>query len=234
MREQQDFEIPNLRYWLKKERQKNPFWFLDFLKKTNKYFHFIETCRHIPHKNDAPSSPIICHIHHIIPKFMLETIDEKLFRDTAENTITLSCEQHLFAHRLFAELYEDPRAVGAVTLLTCEIPEPLIREWRREGAYASHKVQKATGKGMWDPILQKRRADKSMAKADALESRSRGGKIAGLKRHIGVALKKEDCYMFSYKNQEVLGIINCKTGGQVLAELKRCIPDKTLKRVSPL
>ena len=96
-----------------------------------------------------------------------------------------------------------------------ETPVPLITEWRRQGAYASHKVQKAAGKSMWDSTIQKKRADKSMAKPDALESRSRGGKIAGKKRHLGVAIQKSDRYMFSYKNEELLGIINCETGGQV-------------------
>lgn len=76
-------------------------------------------------------------------------------------------------------------------------------------------------------------AARSMARPDAREIRSKGGKKGGTTRNLDRAIKQDDCYLFSFKGQEVLCIFNCRTGGQVLEQL-HLYKQTPLKRVTPL
>jgi len=76
-------------------------------------------------------------------------------------------------------------------------------------------------------------ATRSLARPDALEIRSRGGRIGGINRNLGIAIKSNDRYLFFYKGQPVLCIINCETGGQVMEQLQ-LYKQTNMKRVTPL
>ena len=229
MTQKKPFEIPNLIAWLNNVRQQNLYWFDTFKQRKNAYFDFIHSCR----TKEYPSETRM-HLHHIIPKFMLNvTQEEKNYCDTAENVILLSVDDHRTAHSLFADLYEDPRATGAILLLAGEL-EQSRAEWQKAGAYASHLVQQLNETGFWDKKAQRERAFRSLDKADARETRSRGGKIAGAKRWKDVAIQKDKRYVFSHEGKELLCILNCETGGDVVRELDRCIPNTGIQRVTPL
>lgn len=76
-------------------------------------------------------------------------------------------------------------------------------------------------------------AARSMARPDAREIRSKGGKVGGRVRNQDRIITADDCYLFSYNGEEVLVIVNCRTGGEVLEQLNLYQPTK-LQRVTPL
>jgi hypothetical protein len=73
---------------------------------------------------------------------------------------------------------------------------------------------------MWSHDFQKEMAARSMARPDALDIRSAGGKIGGRKRNEGIAIKPHERYMFSFKGEPILCVQKCSTGGDVLAMIK--------------
>lgn len=103
--EKKPFEIPGLTAWLERQRQQTPRWFEAFRQRKNVYFDFIDSCR-----TKTYSLGTKMHLHHIIPRFMLnKTPDEKNYCDCPENVLLLSLEDHRVAHILFANLYERVR-----------------------------------------------------------------------------------------------------------------------------
>jgi hypothetical protein len=152
--------------------------------------------------------------------------------DSDENLITLSDQDHLQAHALLYEVYNNPEDRGACLLLQGQM-DGAVKVWRTLGAEATHKIQKAKGGTVYDPEWQKEMATRSMARPDALEIRSKGGQVGGRVRNQDLVIKADDCYLFSYNGEEVLVIVNCRTGGEVLEQLNLYQPTK-LERVTPL
>ena len=94
-------------------------------------------------------------------------------------------------------------------------------------------MMEATKRTFWDPNYQKEMAVRSMARPDALKTRSEGGKKGGRSAKAGIAIKKDDKFTFFYKKQPVLCIINCDSGSQVLEELNKYV-ETPLQRATPL
>jgi hypothetical protein len=105
----------------------------------------------------------------------------------------------------------------------------VLRRRRR----AVHAILKEKGATFYSSEWQKEMATRSLARPDALEIRSRGGRIGGINRNLGIAIKSNDRYLFFYKGQPVLCIINCETGGQVMEQLQ-LYKQTNMKRVTPL
>jgi hypothetical protein len=63
-------------------------------------------------------------------------------------------------------------------------------------------------------------AARSMARPDAREIRSKAVKIGGRKRNVGRVIKKGDRYVFFYKNNPIICIYACETGGEVVDVLR--------------
>jgi hypothetical protein len=152
--------------------------------RNNASFKFIEECRS---KTYDRSGRLHQHQHHIIPKSMFDqsSPEHRASCESPENLIQLSLEDHIKAHQLLYEIYQRPQDRGAVLILTGRTAEAETI-WQRLGAAASHESQEEMGITMWNKNFQREMAARSMARPDALETRSKGGKIDGKNRHRGV------------------------------------------------
>lgn len=202
---------------------------LDSLDKENQYFKFIDECRN----KQYPEGTVI-HYHHIIPKhwFNDESPFQKDYRDSQENLIRLSFEDHIEAHRLLYELYQRPQDLSSYYLLKGNIPEA-ISEYRRAGALVTNALMKEKGKTFWDPLFQKEMAKRSIEKMGAIAARSASGKIGGRKRNLNRILTKNDKFLFYFEGEPVLCTFNCETGSDILKILQQYKKTPIL-RVSPL
>jgi len=187
------------------------------LNRNNKYFQFIESCLHKQYGENIKK-----HMHHIIPQYVFRggSPEDLDFMNSPENAILLSVEDHIQAHVLLFEVYGNLQDQGAALLLVGYEQESRAI-WQKLGAEASHKVQQAHGKTMWSDEFQKEMAKRSLAKPDASETRSKGGRIGGRRRNEGIAIKPHERYVFLYKEKPILCVLNCSTGGDVLAEIKK-------------
>ena len=203
-------------------------WFL--LDRTNIYFNYIK----INHNKEYDAG-VETHLHHVIPKYWFgDTAEEQAYCNSPGNLIRLSRADHIKAHELLYEVYQNPQDQGAVQLLRGNTEEGL-KVLRTLGANADlwHRILEAEGKNFWDPEFQKEMAKRSLARPDALELRSKGGKIGGKNRNKNVAITKKDKYLFLYNKIPILCIINCETGGEVLEVLNN-FKTTPLQRVTPL
>lgn len=187
------------------------------LNRNNSYFEFIKDCI-----NKQYEKEIKMHMHHIIPQYVFNggSAEDLSFMDSPQNVVELSVEDHITAHSLLFEIYGNLQDQGATCLLL-NYEKESRRIWQVLGAKASHKVQQAHGKNMWNNNFQKEMAARSMDRSDALEIRSAAGKVGGRKRNEGIAIKPHERYMFSFKGDPILCVQKCSTGGDVLAEIKQ-------------
>lgn len=152
--------------------------------------------------------------------------------DSLENVILLSAEDHILAHELLYEIYGNPQDKGATLMLGGYESESRLL-WRKLGAAATNKLMKEHGQTFWDPEFQKEMARRSINKPGALEQRSISGKKGGIATKTGIAIQPQNKYVFFYKNQPVLCIINCSLGTHVLEELNK-YKQTPLQRATPL
>lgn len=188
------------------------------LDRNNAYFRFIEECR----KKKYPEDTSQMHIHHIIPKYVFAknaSPEDRLFRDSRDNLIILSVADHAKAHALLFEIYGNPQDNGAVLMLNGYDQESR-QIWRKLGAQAVNKLMQEQQKTFWDPAFQKEMGARSMARPDARAIRAAGGKAGGTKTKQNIAIKKHQKYVFLFKGEPVLCIINCDSGTQVLQQLQ--------------
>lgn len=199
------------------------------LDRNNEYFEHINQCKQKKYDKETQ----LLHIHHIIPQYVIGNApDDQEFLNSPENLILLSLEDHAKAHELLYKIYGNKQDQGAVLMINSQMNEA-HKIYKTLGAEASHKVQKEQNKTFWDNDFQKEMAKRSLARSDALEIRSKGGKKGGKARQAGRAIKPEEAYVFLFKNKEVVCILNCQDGGEVLEELNK-FQVTGLKRVSPL
>lgn len=108
--------------------------------RNNKYFAFIEECRLKTYDEGTT-----LHVHHIIPKYVLNKTEEgKDYLNSDENLITLSDQNHLQAHGLLYEVYNNSQDRGACLLLQGQ-RDGAVKVWRTLGAEATHRIQRAKG-----------------------------------------------------------------------------------------
>lgn len=199
------------------------------LDRNNEYFEHINQCKQKQYNKETT----LLQIHHIIPQYVLRNSpSDQEFLNSPENLIALSLEDHAKAHELLYKIYGNKQEQGAVLMIQNQVEEA-HKIYKVLGAKASHKVQKETNKTLWNNEFQKEMAKRSMARPDALEIRSKGGKKGGKARQAGRAIKPDEVYVFSFKNEEVVCIFNCQDGGEVLEQLNK-FHETGLKRVSPL
>jgi hypothetical protein len=105
---------------------------------------------------------------------------------------------------------------------------------RVEGAYKTHQALRLSKKNFWSSDYQKEMSARSVKSEYAMKMRSVGGKIGGKNRNKNVAITSTDKYIFFRNKVETVCIINCETGGEVLEELQKIVPNQNFKRVTPL
>jgi hypothetical protein len=108
------------------------------------------------------------------------------------------------------------------------------KEFRVMCAYATHQKLKTQCKNFWDSEYQKEMSARSVQSEYAMKMRSVGGKLGGKNRNKNIAITPDDKYIFSYNKVETICIINCETGGEVLEELQKLVPNSRFKRATPL
>lgn len=202
---------------------------LDSLDKENPYFKFMDECRN----KQYPEGTVIQY-HHIIPKhwFNDKSPFQKEYRDSKENLIPLSLEDHIEAHKILYDIYQRPQDLSSSFLLKGMIPEALS-EYRRAGALATNALMREKRKTFWDPLFQKEMAKRSIEKEGALTARSASGKIGGRKRNLNRILTKNEKFLFSFEGEPVLCTFNCETGTDIL-NILQSYKETPIKRVSPL
>jgi hypothetical protein len=198
------------------------------LDRNNEYFKFIEECK----TKQYPVGTTM-HRHHIIPQYVLNKTEEgRAYMDLDENLVSLSEDDHYKAHTLLYKIYGNENDNGACLMLKGSMVEGR-RTWKILGAKATNAIQKQKGTTVFSVDWQKEMAARSMARPDALEIRSKGGKVGGVTRNLDRVITEADSYIFSFNGREVLCIINCRTGGQVLEQLNM-YQSTPLQRVSQL
>ena len=201
------------------------------LNKENDDFNHIEVCRA---KQYGPDTQM--HVHHIIPEYVFNhsaaTPADLEFKNSQENLVVLSIEDHIIAHQLLYEVYGNKQDCGAILILTGQLAEA-SRVWKQLGAWASHNVQEENERQFWNQEFQKEMARRSMARPDALLIRSVGGQIGGKTTKLYVAIKPHERFTFLYKGEAKVSLFNCSLGSQVLEVLNAVQPSK-LQRATPL
>jgi hypothetical protein len=191
---------------------------------SNPYFKFLINIESYP-------LGINTHVHHIIPKYLFKNEYDYVYNSDF-NLIVLSLEDHIKAHELLFQLYKDEKDRGAVLLLKGNRTEA-VKIWKQAGARVTNAKMRLERKTMFDTVWQAEMAQRSLARPDALEIRSRGGTLGGRNRNIGRAVCSKDRYVFLRDGEEYMCTFNCSTGGDVLRELNKAVPTK-LQRVTPL
>lgn len=156
--------------------------------------------------------------------------------ESSENLIKLSREDHIQAHQLLFEIYEDNRDQGAVYMLSGRTDEAL-KIFHQQGAAANHKLLKKEGRNFWNSKFQKEMAKRSMDNPKAIIIRSEAGKIGRKMRKSGIAINKKDRYLFFFKEDPLICVLffflNCETGGDIVRILNQIQPSN-LQRVTEL
>lgn len=213
------------------QKQCDSHWFRH-LRKDNTYFRFIRLCRAVGAARCRNHGQRV-HVHHIIPKYLLRDTDaERAYCDSAENLITLSPEDHRYAHVLFQYYYPDHRNLGAVALLTGSM-SVAARAWKQAGAYASHRAQRKARGAVFSVSHQKMAAARSLARPNARASRRAGGLVGGRNRQANRVVTANDRYLWFYRGEPMLCTFNCVTGQDIVRDLVRAVPS-TLARISPV
>lgn len=215
----------------------------DFLQGvSNPYLDFIEACRK-KSRSYSKEQQDACYTHHVVPRHHYKThrLDPSTL-DLPANLVRIdrcsyftTCfafEDHVKAHELRFEVYGeygDKVAFKRMQGLT----EEGMRAMQQAGGQAVNVKFKNEGRLMHDPEYQREMARRSMARADALEIRSQGGKKGGKKRQANRILRAEDRYEWSFQGVPFLCTFDLNSGGDVLRILNAAQPTN-LVRVSQL
>lgn len=204
-----------------KNNSKERWWLL--INRDNSYFDFIERCK-VKAKNLVKTNKGDVHVHHILPIFLFNKKDpeERAYMDSEENKVLLTVQDHIEAHSQRYNVYQDRRDLGAMDLLKGNM-EKATKFGKQAGAKATHQILKERRANFWSSEDQRENARKSVAKDPGGKMRSKAGKIGGRNRNRNIAINAKDRFIFYYKKEAVLCIINCETGGEVLDQLKQTL-----------
>lgn len=201
---------------------------------------FIDKCREKAEKLSAEQLAD-CQTHHIVPRhhYKNHALNWETF-DAAENRVKLSFEDHVKAHQLRYEVYQEPyqepyQEYGdkfAVTRML-ELTKEGMRAMQQAGGQAVNLRWKREGRLMYDREFQKQMGQRSMARPDALEIRSRGGRVGNLRRHRNVTVREEDKYLWCWNGEPFLCTFGFDNGGELCKALFEA-KETRLARVSPL
>jgi len=203
--------------------------FFSSLTSPNEYLLFIKEC-----KEKLYPEGIVLHKHHIVPKHWFRKFIPLLqsYKDSPDNLVLLSRDDHLKAHQILYDMYKRPQDLASTLLLKNDLVASR-RIWRQLGAKATNASQKAGKRNFWDTDFQKEMATRSLARVDARETRRTGGKKGGRQTNLNRVLTKNDHFIFFFEGKPVLCIFNCETGTDVLEILKQ-YKETPMLRVSPL
>lgn len=199
---------------------------------SNKYLDFIQECRD-KYKSYSKEEQDACYTHHIVPKHHYRThhLNKSTF-NLPTNTVRLTFEDHLKAHELRYEVYNEYGDLSAFKRMS-GLQQEGMRAMQQAGGQAVNLKYKEEGRFMHNSDWQKEMAKRSMSRSDALQIRSEGGKKGGRKRHENRVVRMEDRYEWLVEGQPFLCTFNFNSGGDLLRALQAARPTN-LQRVSPL
>ena len=205
----------------------------DFLDKcSNPYFDFINQCLE-KQKSFSREELADCQTHHIVPRHHYKNHARPWETFNAiENIVELTFEDHVKAHQLRFEVYREPADKVAYTIMS-NLKEDGMKAMQQAGGQAVNVRWKRERRLMYDPEFQREMARRSMARSDAREIRSRGGKVGNSRRHQNVTVRKEDRYLWCWKGDPFLCTFGFDNGSDLCRELQKAKQTK-LDRVSGL
>jgi hypothetical protein len=200
--------------------------------KSNKYLDFIKECREKA-QSFSPEELSSCSTHHIVPRhhYKAHKLPWSTF-NLEENLVKLTFEDHVKAHEIRFEVYGEFADKLAFTRMK-NMAEDGMKSFQQAGGQAVNRIFREQGRMMYDPVWQQEQARKSMARPDALQIRSEAGKKGNRTRHQNVTVRKEDRYLWCYKNEPFLCTFGFDNGGDLLQELFKA-KETPLLRVTPL
>ena len=205
----------------------------DFIKnKSNKYLDFIFECRE-KYPAYSEEKKAACYTHHIVPRHHYKNhgLDKQTF-DLPANTVRLTFEDHVKAHEIRYEVYQEYGDLMAFRQMS-GLAEDGMNIMQKIGGQVVNIKFKQEGHMMFSSTWQKEMAARSMARPDALEIRSKGGRIGGTRRQVNRIVRVEDRYEWSVDDKPFLCTFNLNSGGDMLKTLYAARPTK-LQRVTPL
>lgn len=188
----------------------------DFLQGvSNQYLDFIEACRR-KYRSYSKEQQDACYTHHIVPRHHYKThgLDSNTL-DLPANLVRMTFEDHVKAHELRFEVYGEYGDKVAFKRMQGLTEEGMLA-MQQAGGQAVNVQFKNEKRLMHDPAYQLEMARRSMARTDALETRSQGGKKGGKKRQANRILRVEDRYEWSFNDQPFLCTFGLNSGGDVL------------------
>lgn len=199
--------------------------------RSNKYLDFIKECREKA-RTYTKEQLDACYQHHIVPRHHYKNykLDWDTF-DLPENLVTVTHEDHVKAHEVRFEVYNELADKVAYTSMTGSAEK--FRAFQQAGGQAANRIFREEKRQMFDPEFQREMARRSIERPDARAIRSEGGKKGNRVRHQNVTVRKEDRYTWNFRAQPFLCTFGFDNGGDLLKELYKAQPTK-LARVTPL
>lgn len=207
--------------------------YLDFVQGiSNKYLDFIQECRR-KYQSYSKEQQDACYTHHIVPRhhYKAHKLNWETF-DLAENRVRMTFEDHVKAHELRFEVYTEYGDKAAFERMK-SLNEEGMRAMQQAGGQTVNIQFKQEGRLMHDPQWQREMSRRSMARSDALQIRSEGGKKGGRKRQENRIVRVEDRYEWFVDGTPFLCTFHLNSGGDLLKALHNARPTN-LQRVSPL
>nr|QQY84810.1 hypothetical protein [Chaetophora lobata] len=162
----------------------------DFKNNTsNAYLNFIQLCKKKA-KQYTALELTKCQVHHIVPRhhFQTHNLDLKNL-DIPENLVVLSFNDHIEAHKIRFNVYNEYADKLAYSRMSDMGPEGMLA-MQQAGGQASNAILRSQGRIMHDPNWQKEMAARSMARLDARKIRSVAGKKGIRTRHANRTIVK--------------------------------------------
>lgn len=218
-------------------------------KELDRYFAFISSCQ-LKYESVAlsslPEEQKPSQLHHIYPKYKIQDYlkhnrgilsaqqvkEIKTFQECSKNVVLLSALDHIEAHRILYETFNDRRDLGAIQLLTGSLSEAKT-SWRIAGANAVHKIHESVGSFFWSRDFQKEQARKANLNPNIRQIRSVGGKKGAKNANLNRVLTKNERYLFSLNDQPFLCIFGYEDTTELI-DLLNSISPSNLNRISPL
>nr|AWI68513.1 putative HNH homing endonuclease [Pediastrum duplex] len=199
---------------------------------SNQYLDFIQD-RKEARKKESGNVDEKLYSHHIVPRFHYKKYGlENETLDLEENTVFLTFEEHIHAHALRFLVYKEYGDAVAVNRMS-GLQEEGFLAMQQAGGQAVNVKLKAEKRCMHSIDFQREMAQRSIAKPDAKETRSKGGKLGARKAHQNKTVRIEDRFEWSYKGTPLLCTFNFDNAGDIVRELYK-VKQTKLSRISSL
>lgn len=191
---------------------------------SNKYLDFIALCKQKAEEY-SPEQRGTCTYHHIVPRhhYKANELSWDNF-ESPENLVLVTFEDHIKAHELRFEVYgENGDNIAALRMAGHK--EEGMRAMQQAGGQAVNKIFKEKKQRMHNQEFQKEMARRSMARPDARQIRSEGGKKVARVRHQNRTVRATDRFLWRFKGEDFLCTFGFDNAGDLCRELNLAKPE---------